>query len=293
MKQVRFSSDSPQRYTYDNESNKDGPTFHETYRESLQRKHLETQLLSNPHSEMARLQDLFESSRHFDVTLVFGNLGRHPHLLNYFLDFCFTASDTIGVIYKSFQPEECPYQVSETSNLNFLFIVEPEFGYTVSKPAGVDHVIVLSSHLYLWSPRYREQVRLLHLGTTILRESMLKVEKTWKPPMFCNKEIMNNSRVKLDVTFCKSAHEAYLRLLTGRQILRYRQIPAIVSPQTLQVLQSCIARSRTIVRRHFSEKWLEEWYFDILQTCEPNPFDFILKRNPLSLSESNFTFEQR
>ncbi|KAF8784052.1 Deoxyuridine 5'-triphosphate like protein [Argiope bruennichi] len=170
--------------------------------ESLRRNFLEKRLISNPYSELSRLQKVFDSCRKFEVTLVFGNLGRHPHLLNYYLDFCFAASETIGVLFKSYDTKECPYRVSEpvSSPLDFLFIIEPEFGYTVSKPTNVAHVVVLSSHLYLQSPGHREHVCLLHLGSNILREGSLSVDKKmWKPPIFCNGEetMINDSREQL------------------------------------------------------------------------------------------------
>lgn len=298
MKRVHFSADPPQRHSYKVEGfDSESQNFQEVYRESLRRNYIETRLLSDPHSELGRLQNLFESVLNFDVTLVFGNLGRHPHLLNYYLDFCFAEKYSIGVLYKSFAVPDCPYRVTKPlpSTLDFLFIVEPEFGYTVSKPPGVGHVVVLSSHLSLISPGHREQVQLLHLGTKILRESMLPVKETWKPPVFNAGETIHSTleRLKLDVSFCKSAHEAYMRLLTGRQILQYRQLPVIISPQMEPVLQSCIDQSRKNVEKYFSEKWIEQWYFDVLQTTEPNPFDFILKRNPLKLSETSQFFVRR
>ncbi|GIX89625.1 uncharacterized protein CEXT_201401 [Caerostris extrusa] len=121
---------------------------------------------------MDRLLHIFNTCRHHSISIIFGNLGRHPALLNYYLDYCFTSQETVGVL--SAWPFKSPYRVDAVNAvepLDFLFILEPYFGYTVYKPAHVKHVIVLSSHLCLLSPGVDEQIGFLHLGTTRVSSS--------------------------------------------------------------------------------------------------------------------------
>jgi len=277
MKRVSFSSSEPKTYIYDAEPN-ENTTFN-----SCQRRYLESRLISNPDTEMSKLQNLFDSFRKFDVTLVFGNLGRQPELLHFFLRLCFPASVKICVSFpKYFKGLSNSYPVTDGSPFDFLFIVEPEFGYTILKPERVHHVVVLTSHLILNTPGNNEQDKLLHLGSTNLDEGLTKRTRTWKSPLFCSQQDMCiQGQFQLDVSSCKTAHEAYLRLLTGRQLLRYRQLPVIARTSLIRILKSFIERSRLNVQSHFNQDYLEFWYFDILQKPGPNPFDFILKCNLL------------
>ncbi|GFT26023.1 uncharacterized protein NPIL_16961 [Nephila pilipes] len=123
-------------------------------------------LQMNPKTQLSKALDLFNQCRTKDVTIVFGNLGRHPLILTYFLDYCFTAQESVGIV--AHWSTHSPYQVKPPiSSLDFLFFVEPYFGFGVQKPDNVKHLIVLTSHLSLSLPAFSVQLKRLHVGAPV------------------------------------------------------------------------------------------------------------------------------
>lgn len=239
-----------------------------------------SKLCLNASDSLSTVHDILKKCRASPISVVFGNVGRQPHLLTYYVDVCF-PNDTVGFLSK--EPTGSPYQVDSIEPLDFLIILEPYFGYVVTKPPDVRHVIVFSSHLCLLG--VQKQFFLLHLlpdKPRAVRAPRPYESVSWIPPIFHDASTYAplGDHVHLDLTQSRSAHEAYLRLLTARELLR-KPYSLSLNKRYEEVLSVQLARSRRHVGRKGSE--LEEWYWkDFEQTVE-EPHYFILKKNPLSL----------
>ncbi|GFX70539.1 uncharacterized protein TNCV_875131 [Trichonephila clavipes] len=118
-------------------------------------------LQMHPKTQLSKAVQLFHQCRSKEVTVVYGNLGRLPLILTYFLDYCFSAQESVAVIAN--WEINSPYQVKHSiSSVNFMILVEPYFGSVVQKPSYVKHLIVFTSHLSPSLPSC--QVKSLHVG---------------------------------------------------------------------------------------------------------------------------------
>ncbi|GFY55241.1 uncharacterized protein TNIN_321861 [Trichonephila inaurata madagascariensis] len=52
----------------------------------------------HPRTQLSKAVHLFHQCRSNKVTVVYGNLGRLPLILTYFLDYCFSAQESVVVI---------------------------------------------------------------------------------------------------------------------------------------------------------------------------------------------------
>lgn len=171
---------------------------------------------------------LIASWRNADVSVVFGNLGRRPFLLDYYFDACFSPEENVKMTCSWNLSSE--YQSrSVAKGVDFSIIVEPYFGFTVHRDRDVKHLVILTSHLSLYyggSPDAIKYFRFNVPGILNSRPPNPNLEncEIFKPPAFHNQvyETPLPQKVLLDVTDARTAHEAYLKLLTGREIIRNR-----------------------------------------------------------------------
>ena len=194
-------------------------------RESHKRMKLERCLLRYPSSELNRLCQFIAVWRNRDISIVLGNLGRQPHLLNYYLDMCFHPEETIKV--NCDYDLSIDYQTQDEKEADFLIRVEPYLGYTVRKDPSVKHLVVLTSHLSLcyWGGEIEsDYLYLSNIDVSRPPDFNLQPAGLFKPPLFHQRVYGENlpDTVLLDVSDSKTAHEAYLRLLTGREIIGKR-----------------------------------------------------------------------
>ncbi|GBN19718.1 hypothetical protein AVEN_261797-1 [Araneus ventricosus] len=218
-------------------------------------------LQTHPKTQLDITLRVFDECRQHDTTVVFGNLGRHPLLLTYFLDYGFTARESVGVV--SEWNTDSPYQVETPPPvLDFLFLIEPYFGCSVLKPHNVHHLVVLTSHLVLDLPTCH--MTQLHLAPPV--DPTPFCSQSWKainPPVFHDGRVNHlppKVRVHLDVTDAKSAHEAYLRVLTGRELAGNRLTTVQLSPRDHRRIHKNIEKLREKV---CSLGWQEEWIADV------------------------------
>ncbi|GFS82730.1 uncharacterized protein TNCV_4416911 [Trichonephila clavipes] len=197
-------------------------------------------LQMHPKTQLSKAVQLFYQCRSKEVTVVYGNLGRLPLILTYFLDFCFSAQESVAVIAN--WEINSPYQVKHPiSSVDFMILVEPYFGYVVQKPSYVKHLIVLTSHLSLSLASC--QVKRLHVGASasdICPITSSDPATLLHPPIFHDgkaNQVPLKGLVQLDVTQSKSAHEAFLRMLTGHEMLRNRPYTLKISPRDEQRLK--------------------------------------------------------
>lgn len=284
-KSVRFN-DNVRRYTYE----KNDPILSDSRSDTLRRHFCETRMVKKPRNIMDQIQNIFTQCRQRPITIVFGNLGRQPQLLTYYLDLIFTSSDKIGIT--SQWPTDSPYHVKypPSVRLDVLMLLEPHFGYTVTKPPNVDHVLVFSSHLCLLSPE-EDHTFILHLSPNhplAIPSKRPHYFDTWTPPVFYDtfSKVPQANHVHLDVTSAKSVHEAYLRLLTGRELLPNRKYSVETNEADREILHNQLKRSkRNVLRRRWSNNFpdLEAWYWKDFETPKSSPHYIILKRNPLRI----------
>jgi hypothetical protein len=142
---VTFDPNPPRLYEYEAKEDKN---INVDIRNAMDRRRTELACLQqHPERYLKDAVSLFETCRlERDVVIVFGNLGKYPSILTYFLDICFTADESVGVLYD--RDVDCPYRVRNPipTPLDVLIVVDPDSGYD-ELPAGVDHLIVLTSHV--------------------------------------------------------------------------------------------------------------------------------------------------
>lgn len=264
-KSVRFSATTLHCYETDPPDTQLTQDFLNDVHTSVKRRLLERTLLKNPRTQLTKVTSLVASFRNYDVSIVFGNLGRQPHLLNYYLDLCFSHEDDIILFCDWDLPSN--YKTKRIRNADFLIHVEPYFGYTVQKYSGVKHVVILTSHLYLELPDVENvQFCELHLSNETvynLPNPNLENCKVFKPSIFHldHSHFFESQAIVLDVTDAKSAHEAYLRLLTGREIICRKPFKIIMNPRDVDYMKKCLPILEQNIKRHWNEEWMANFYW--------------------------------
>lgn len=215
----------------------------ESVRHSTHRSLLEKQVHHNPHNELERVKQIIAAWRTSSTFVVFGNLGRQPHLLNYFLDLCIRHDETVRVVCRW----DIPIAYRDRPPLDFLIVVEPHFGYTVHKPPDVQHLIVFSSHLYMNTPTCTK-FYCLHLSSQKVPDppqQHVPALKSFHPPLFHDTPIqLHKHPVVLDLTPCSTAHEAYLRFLTGREICCQVPVQIAMNERDAAIIRDCAIRTK-------------------------------------------------
>lgn len=229
----------------------------------------------SPLHSMTSVQNLLEDTcRRRPVTVVYGNLGRYPKLVQYYLDVVYSEKEAIAIRVGTHRVDDPidedaiaayrsaieHYADDERSTCDVLFWIEPRWGATVERPRRARRLIVLTSHLRLNLLNVEEtQVVAHHVGDASDVQMNVKIpplkqyvrtlnemgdcDYSFVPDIFLDKhvEILGgwgwtycggtkkkkpvfwdpHETVCADLTHCKSLWEAYLRLLTARDIIRY------------------------------------------------------------------------
>lgn len=211
----------------------------------------------NPLTELDKVRHLFQKCRDHDMMIVYGNLGRNPILLTYFLDLCFAANESVGVL-APWSQYDTPYKCNskKASHLDYAFVIEPYFGKHLVKFAN--HVIVLTSHLSLTYPP-STPVYSLHVGRVHQEEPEQvppKGSAFVPPPFHQNKLFHLKIWTHLDVHNARSAHDAFMRLLTGRELIPEGPFTLDVSPRDDKMIRWHLEKTNQVLRdgnvRHMS-----------------------------------------
>ena len=236
-------------------------------RESSKREIIEKSVYEYPSNELNHIRHLISSWRNFNICIVFGNLGRQPRLLNYYLDICFGHQENVNIFCRwnlnsHYQKENID------ENSDFLFIVEPPFGYTVLKPPHVKHLIVLTSHLNLYVSDYNKCYYHLHLSSRNNKKYLapchnLQNGTMFNPPIFheCVNDILPNEPVFLDVRKSKSANEAYLKILTGKEIVYKRLFKILINDRDYKIIKMSLSITKQEMKKHLQNfNWNQIFY---------------------------------
>lgn len=231
----------------------------ETVRASHNRSSVEKTILNNPQSYLKLIKDLISSCRHQDISIVFGNLGRQPFLINYFLDMCFSYEENVKITCRWNLSSE--YQSETSKNADFEFLVEPKFGSTIHKDPDVKHLIILTSHLSLFYCGSSNQIRYYYLNFSNMKLTNfsnpdLQNCEIFKPPIF-HKQVYNTilpESILLDVSDSQTAHEAYLRILTGCEIIRNRPYKICMTERDKEILKINLKKTEKFFK-YVGKQW--------------------------------------
>lgn len=146
----------------------------------------------SPQQYMTSVQNLLEDvCRRQPMTIVYGNLGRYPKLIQYYIDVIYPMDELIAirigtnhvddpideVEVEEFKSLIENYADDKIPECDVLFWIEPRWGATVQRPRRARRLIVLTSHLQLEIPdTENSQIVAHHVG------DMFDVQRNAKIP---------------------------------------------------------------------------------------------------------------
>ncbi|KAG8172506.1 hypothetical protein JTE90_017587 [Oedothorax gibbosus] len=221
-------------------------------------------LQSSPSTEFNRVRQTFEACRLHDITIIFGNLGRNPIILTYFLDLTFSHRESVGI--QTQWKWQTPYNTNDDTSLqyDYLFCIEPYFGFCVVPLPNVKHIIVLTSHLSLRWPRHSLVVP-LYIGEPIQQMPTAGMKAPlFRPPLYHQEKIHSfQNEIVLDVSRSQSAHDAYLRMLTGRELARRVRYACKMTQRNADMIKFHLEKIRLEVETRnwkTSTAWIQDGY---------------------------------
>lgn len=255
------ANETVEKYYYEGMDTFDSDWIHE----SSHRKRMEQSVFRKPYTELGRFQRMVASWRKHDACIVFGNLGRQPYLLNYYLDMCFSYQEEVNLKCRwKFQSH---YQVETTveKDIDFLFVVEPPFGFTIKKSPRVKHLVILTSHLNLFAIDRDRRYYYLHLASKrnhVPPYNDLLEGVEFKPPIFHDETrgSLPDGPIFLDVRNSKTANEAYLRLLTGKEMIGPRPYKILMNNRDREILSSVLSITENKIKKLKFVSWNKKFY---------------------------------
>lgn len=200
-------------------------------------------------NELNRVRQLFTQFRNTPITVIFGNMGRHPILLEYYTKSCLSADETWVVCH----------HFPSTETVHFLFVVEPYFGYTVLKPSKVKHLVVWSSHLNL-TLLQGTKMDVFYLSQFENNSKPLcnMDYKEWIPPLLHGESGLTwDGPVQMDVSQCKTLNETFLRMLTGYEMIRGRLFTIKMDDYQKKMLKHQLLLTKERSQLFFSRCWFD------------------------------------
>lgn len=187
--------------------------------------------------------DIFKETMNKKFLIVYGNLGRHPYLLEYYLDIYFDSTQTVHVQSRWWNhlKMDLYYKDNETP-CDMLILLEPI--QRIHKPTYAKSLLVLTSlekyqnvypEKYLYLGNFDKIKQVLNKYTNVKRSKKpqlfcnnrikqvlnkytnVKCSKKYffEPQLFCNNRLsyFNKSHVSLDLSQYQSKHEICLYIL--------------------------------------------------------------------------------
>lgn len=192
---------------------------------------------------MTSVQNLLGNvSKRRPVTVVFGNLGRLPHLLSYYLDLCFEPNEEIRVLSEFWEETNLDDSYEDDGTYcDVLIMMEPKFGTKIYKPSYAKRLIVLTSHLILQIDDKEEEEKIQIVAHHVGNIHQLPIpihsfvgnrlddrqrDFTYDPNLFLKThiEIPYKCNVCVDLETCRDSTEIYLKLLNACDVLRFSNI---------------------------------------------------------------------
>lgn len=213
---VQFNPLPPTIHSYDPSTEENLVDYYQIARDRQR----EEPFLPSPSTYLQYAIQLFQIKEN---VVVFGNLGRYPHLLNYYLDICIPHHCNVRVVENNlgFSIPSC-YRDDGSSKCDILIFIEPTFGDVIRRWERAKKVVYLTSHLNLYIPS-SFKVMAYQFGELKSLPPQIDEQNTADAimiPRLGQLYVPYDAKiVKVDLTKCRTAREAYLCLLQAREQL--------------------------------------------------------------------------
>lgn len=234
----------------------------------------------SPQLYMTSVQNLLEDvCQRQPVTVVYGNLGRYPKLIQYYIDVIYAADVAITFRIGTNQAdddESCSVVESgsgfdsliksydEKLSCDVLFWIEPRWGVTVQRPCWARRLIVLTSHLRLEIPDTTTRVVAFHVGEEGTKTPPLKnyvrsskgFDYSFVPDLFLNRHVdIIGSSSQDDWIYCGD-----VRKQEENQRYLYKNACAdLTKCNNVWEVYLRLLTARDIIRYSMSNHLLETW----------------------------------
>lgn len=174
------------------------------------------------HYYKSKVFEMFDETLEKGILIVLGNLGRHPYLLEYYLDVYFDSTKIVHICSSWWNNinMDLTYQ-DDKSPCDMLIILEP-LSYSIIKEATyAKSILVLTSFPYanptnypiksLYLGNYQNVLKILGLHTNDENSDIYH----FTPQLFCNSRIpfFNEPNVLMKISHYQSKNELYLYIL--------------------------------------------------------------------------------
>lgn len=181
----------------------------------------------NKESFKSDISEIFDQTFAKGVCIVVGNLGRHPYLLQYYLDVYLDPTKKVFIEsdwWDHIAHVDVSYRYDGSADCDLLILLEPLVGRrTVDRPRNVKSVLVLTS-LRPLHPTTSYPTRYVYFGNVPNILKTIRLYRCRQQPCnvvhlslqpFCNARVpfFSQSNVSLNVSQCQSKQEIYFCVL--------------------------------------------------------------------------------
>lgn len=216
---------------------------------------------------MASLQQILRNATS-GITVVYGNVGRLPHAISYYLDLFFEDARVRSPWWPEMGLDES-YE-DDGTRCDVLIVLEPLMGSTVERPPYASRMLVFTSHLNLRLPaaarvlaHHEGNVRKVKIPFKGYVDACVLDESTtlgFRPSVALRSHVElepHQNNVCVDLTHCASVLETYLSLLNACYVLQYtefvRSWTVAIRPRMLEVLKNQLRECERIVQQKYSK----------------------------------------
>lgn len=184
------------------------------------------------HKYKSKVIEIFNEVMKKEILIVLGNLGRHPYLLEYYLDVYTDPRKTIRIhsYWWNYLTIDPSYKDDGTS-CDLLIILEPLCNETISRPIYAKSLLVLTSfkhHCSIYTHRHLYLGNCWKILNTLKQFHHLKQPNAYKfkPQIFCNDRVpyFPESNVTLTLSKWQSKEEIFLCILNMIDFISHLKI---------------------------------------------------------------------
>lgn len=176
----------------------------------------------NKHDYKSKIIEIFRETMEKGILIVLGNLGRHPYLLEYYLDVYFDSTKIVHI--RSFWWNQINIDLNyqdDTSPCDMLILLEPLPYEKINQISYAKSILILTSFSCCYPSHY--PTKSLYLGNNqnimkiLRRYTHVKNSNTYyfMPQLFCNYRIpfFNEPNVYMKISRYQSKNEIFLCIL--------------------------------------------------------------------------------
>lgn len=174
------------------------------------------------HYYKSKVFEIFHETLEKGILIVLGNLGRHPYLLEYYLDIYFNSTEIVHICSSWWNNINIDLNYrDDKSHCDMLIILEPLSYKIINEITYAKSILVLTSFPYnnpanypiksLYLGNYRNVLKILRLYTHDKNSDIYH----FTPQLFCNSRIpfFNEPNVLMKISHYQSKNELYLYIL--------------------------------------------------------------------------------